>query len=111
MSLTAFPAMAGDTSIIERSNAATAMAAVAGIRPGRETSCGNRMAPDLARPYDAPLPARRKGGEPVKALRISIAAGVCVVLLLSGLSAPAQEQPPGNIVTEWNLIAVNTLVT
>lgn len=47
----------------------------------------------------------------MRALRISIAAGVCVVLLLSGLSAPAQEQPPGNIVTEWNLIAVNTLVT
>src|SRR6266545_4072827 len=33
-----------------------------------------------------------------------------LVVALSGQSAPVHAQPAGNAVTEWNLIAVNTLV-
>ena len=46
----------------------------------------------------------------MKSIRVSIAAAVTLVVVLSGLSAPAHGEPAGNAVTEWNLIAVNTLV-
>jgi hypothetical protein len=46
----------------------------------------------------------------MKSIRVSIAAAVTLVVVLGGLSAPARGQAAGNAVTEWNLIAVNTLV-
>ena len=46
----------------------------------------------------------------MKSIRVSIATAVTLVVVLSGLSAPARGEPAGNAVTEWNLIAVNTLV-
>jgi hypothetical protein len=46
----------------------------------------------------------------MKSIRFSVATAVTLVVVLSGLSAPAQGEPAGNAVTEWNLIAVNTLV-
>jgi hypothetical protein len=47
----------------------------------------------------------------MKSIRVFIAAAVTLVVVVGGLSAPAQGQAAGNAVTEWNLIAVNTLVT
>jgi hypothetical protein len=44
-------------------------------------------------------------------MRVLIAAAVTLVVVLGGLSVPASGQAAGNAVTEWNLIAVNTLVT
>jgi hypothetical protein len=46
----------------------------------------------------------------MKSIRVSIAAAVTLVVVLSGLSAPAHGEPGPNAVTEWNLIAVKTLV-
>jgi hypothetical protein len=46
----------------------------------------------------------------MKSIRVSIAAAVTMVVVLSGLSAPAHGEPGPNAVTEWNLIAVKTLV-
>jgi hypothetical protein len=46
----------------------------------------------------------------MRSMRVSIAAAVALVVVLSGLSAPARGELAGNAVTEWNLIAVNTLV-
>ncbi len=45
----------------------------------------------------------------MKLMRISLAAAVALVGLLSGPPAPARAVP-GNAVTEWNLIAVTTLI-
>jgi hypothetical protein len=39
-----------------------------------------------------------------------VATVTSLVVALSGLSAPVHAQPAGNAVTEWNLIAANTLV-
>jgi hypothetical protein len=44
-----------------------------------------------------------------KTARIAVAA--LLVAAVAGLSASARGQPAGNAVTEWNLIAANTLVT
>ena len=46
----------------------------------------------------------------MKSNRILMAAVAAVVLVLSGLSTPARGDPAGNAVTEWNTIAVNTLI-
>jgi hypothetical protein len=46
----------------------------------------------------------------MKSIRVSIAAAVTLVVVLGGLTAPASGQAAGNAVTEWNMIAVNTLV-
>jgi hypothetical protein len=46
----------------------------------------------------------------LKSMRVPIPAAVALTLVLSGLSAPARGEPAGNAVSEWNLIAVNTLV-
>jgi hypothetical protein len=46
----------------------------------------------------------------MKSIRLCIATAVTLVVVLSGLSAPARGEPAGNAVTEWNLIAENTLV-
>jgi hypothetical protein len=46
----------------------------------------------------------------MKSIRVSIAVAVALVVVLSGLSAPASGQAAGNAVTEWNMIAVSTLV-
>ena len=42
--------------------------------------------------------------------RVRVAAVAAVVLTLGTLSTPARGDPPGNAVTEWNTIAVNTLI-
>ena len=42
--------------------------------------------------------------------RVRLAAVAVVVLALSTLSVPARGDPPRNAVTEWNAIAVNTLI-
>jgi PAP2 superfamily len=46
----------------------------------------------------------------MRATRMWMAAAISLVLVLSGLSTPARGEPAGNAVTEWNLIAANTLV-
>jgi hypothetical protein len=46
----------------------------------------------------------------MKSIRVSIAVAVALVVVLSGLSAPASGDPAGNAVTHWNMIAVNTLL-
>lgn len=46
----------------------------------------------------------------MKAIRVSLAAVVVLVGMLSGPAAPARAIPAGNALTEWNLIAVNTLI-
>jgi hypothetical protein len=46
----------------------------------------------------------------LRSIRVSISTAVALVLVLSGLSAPARGEPTGNAVIQWNLIAVNTLV-
>jgi hypothetical protein len=46
----------------------------------------------------------------LRSIRVSISTAVALVLVLSGLSAPARGEPTGNAVSQWNLIAVNTLV-
>jgi hypothetical protein len=46
----------------------------------------------------------------MRSMRVLVATAVTLVVVLGGLSAPAQGEPAGNAVTEWNLIAVNTLV-
>jgi hypothetical protein len=46
----------------------------------------------------------------MRSMRVSIAAAVALVVVLSGFAAPARGEPAGNAVAEWNLIAVNTLV-
>jgi hypothetical protein len=46
----------------------------------------------------------------MRATRMWMAAAILLVLVLSGLSTPARGEPAGNAVTEWNLIAANTLV-
>ena len=46
----------------------------------------------------------------MKSLRVSISAAVALVFVLSGISAPAHGEPVVNPVTQWNLIAMNTLV-
>jgi hypothetical protein len=43
-------------------------------------------------------------------LRVSISAVLAVALVLGGMWAPAYAQPPGNAVTEWNRIAITTLL-
>jgi hypothetical protein len=50
-------------------------------------------------------------GEIMRATRMWMAAAIAIslVLVLSGVSTPARGAPAGNAVTEWNLIAVNTL--
>jgi hypothetical protein len=47
----------------------------------------------------------------MRATRMWMAAAIAIslVLVLSGVSTPARGAPAGNAVTEWNLIAVNTL--
>jgi hypothetical protein len=45
----------------------------------------------------------------MKSMRVSLAAVVALVGLLSGPAAPARAVP-GNAVTDWNLIAVTTLI-
>jgi hypothetical protein len=40
---------------------------------------------------------------------VRIAAAALLIAVTAGLSASARGQPGGNVVTEWNLIAVNTL--
>ena len=54
------------------------------------------------------LTSQRSGGV-MKASRVSLAAVVVLVGMLSANPAPARALP-FNIVTEWNLIAVNTLM-
>src|SRR6266508_5494821 len=49
-------------------------------------------------------------GEYMRSMRVLIAAAVTLVVVLGGLTAPASGQAAGNAVTEWNMIAVNTLV-
>src|SRR6266508_6652428 len=49
-------------------------------------------------------------GEYMRSMRVLIAAAVTLVVVLGGLAAPARGQAAGNAVTEWNLIAVNTLL-
>jgi hypothetical protein len=46
----------------------------------------------------------------MRSLRVLIAAAVTLVVVLGGLTAPARGQAAGNPVTEWNVIAVNTLI-
>jgi hypothetical protein len=46
----------------------------------------------------------------MKSIRFSVATAVTLVVVLSGLSAPARGEPAGNAVTEWNLIAASTLL-
>jgi hypothetical protein len=46
----------------------------------------------------------------MRATRMWMAAAISLVLVLSGLSTPARGEPAGNAVTEWNLIAANTLL-
>jgi hypothetical protein len=46
----------------------------------------------------------------MKSIRVSVATAVTLVVVLSGLSAPASGEPAGNAVTEWNLIAVSTII-
>jgi hypothetical protein len=46
----------------------------------------------------------------MRSMRILVAAAVTLVVVLGGLTAPAGGQAAGNAVTEWNMIAVNTLV-
>jgi len=46
----------------------------------------------------------------MKPMRVSLAAIVALVGLLSGLPAPARAVPVGNAVTIWNQIAVTTLI-
>jgi hypothetical protein len=46
----------------------------------------------------------------MKSSRVSIATAVTLVVVLGGLSAPASGQLAGNAVTEWNLIAVSTII-
>jgi hypothetical protein len=45
----------------------------------------------------------------MKSMRVSLAAVVALVVLLGGVSTPARAVP-GNAVTDWNLIAVTTLI-
>jgi len=46
----------------------------------------------------------------MKSIRVSIATAVTLVVVLSGLSAPAGGKQAGNATTEWNLIAVTTIL-
>ena len=46
----------------------------------------------------------------MRSKRVPIAVVIVLVSALSGSSIPAHGQPAGNAVTEWNLIAANTLV-
>lgn len=46
----------------------------------------------------------------MKSMRVLLATAVALIVVLGGLSVPARGEPAGNAVTEWNLIAVNTLV-
>jgi hypothetical protein len=46
----------------------------------------------------------------MRSKRVPMAVVVVLVGALSGVSVPASGEPAGNAVTEWNLIAVNTLV-
>jgi hypothetical protein len=46
----------------------------------------------------------------MRSMRVSIAAVVALLAVLSGLSASARGEPADNAVTKWNLIAVSTLV-
>jgi hypothetical protein len=55
------------------------------------------------------LLSAQKGGA-MKSSRVSIATAVTLVVVLGGLSAPASGQLAGNAVTEWNLIAVSTII-
>ena len=46
----------------------------------------------------------------MKSMRISLAAVIALATLLGGVAAPARAVLDGNAVTEWNLIAVSTLI-
>jgi hypothetical protein len=46
----------------------------------------------------------------MKSMRVSLAATIALAGLISALPAPARAIPAGNALTEWNLIAVNTLI-
>jgi hypothetical protein len=43
-------------------------------------------------------------------LRISTAATVALVIALGGASPPASGQSGGNVVSDWNAVAVSTLI-
>jgi hypothetical protein len=47
----------------------------------------------------------------MKPLRVSLAAVIALAGLVSALPAPARAIPAGSALTEWNLIAVNTLIS
>ena len=46
----------------------------------------------------------------MKSMRVSLAAVIALAGLLSTVPAPARAIPAGNALTEWNAIAVNTLI-
>jgi hypothetical protein len=46
----------------------------------------------------------------MKTMRVSLAAVIALAGLISTVPAPARAIPAGNALTEWNLIAVNTLI-
>ena len=46
----------------------------------------------------------------MRSMRTLLAGAAALLVVLSGFSAPALGEPAGNAVTEWNLIAVRTLV-
>jgi hypothetical protein len=46
----------------------------------------------------------------MRSMRVSLAAVIALAGLVSALPAPARAIPAGNALTEWNLIAVNTLI-
>ena len=47
----------------------------------------------------------------MKSMRVAIAAAISLVAVVSGFSAPVSGASAGNAVSEWNLIAVTTLVS
>lgn len=46
----------------------------------------------------------------MKSMRVSLAAVIALAGMVNALPAPARAIPAGNALTEWNLIAVNTLI-
>jgi hypothetical protein len=48
--------------------------------------------------------------EVMRSMRVPISVALTVVVLVGAVAAPAVAQPTGSAVTEWNRIAVNTLV-
>ena len=65
------------------------------------------------RPRSAATPrvgTSRAGWRTARSVRVPLVATVVTVLALSGLSAPARGAAPTDPVSEWNQIAVSTLV-